>query len=686
MRKTSNKRYNYYKRIVDIKEIIEKRFNILIILILFLFSFLVINLFITQVLKNEYYINKVLQLTQTITYGSTAPRGRIYDRNHRLIVDNTPVKVITYKKPSGITTKEEIEISYKLANMIDINYSKLHITNLKEFWMVNNSKEINSRITEVEWNMLNERKITIEEINKLKLERVKEEDLNKYNELDKKAAYIYYLMNSGYSYAEKNIKSKDVTDYEYAIVSENIDNLKGINTKLDWEREYLYGNVFRSILGNVGSISYEERQNYISNGYSLNDRVGISYLEYQYESILKGNKNKYQVLGDGTHKLIEAGTRGNDIVLTIDIELQKKVEEIIIDELLKTKSEPNTEYYNRSFVIITDPNSGEIISMAGKQIVKTDDGYEFYDYTPGIVTSPVVVGSSVKGASHIVGYNTGALKIGEIRYDTCIKIAATPKKCSWRQLGRINDIDALRYSANVYQFFTAINVGGGVYKQDEPLNINTSAFQTYRSTFAEFGLGVKTGIDLPIESLGYKGTSTLSGHLLDFAIGQYDTYTPIQLSQYISTLANGGYRVQPYLLKSAYAPSENKLTNLIYETKPTVLNTLNTKKEYIDRVKEGFKSVMTPGGTGSGYIDNNFKPAGKTGTSQSYIDTDLDGVVDTLTLTNTFVSYVPYDNPKITFTVVSPDISHYDGATSYQSNVNKRISSRVSQVYFEMYK
>ena len=67
---------------------------------------------------------------------------------------------------------------------------------------------------------------------------------------------------------------------------------------------------------------------------------------------------------------------------------------------------------------------------------------------------------------------------------------------------------------------------------------------------SEYGLGIKTGIDLPIESLGYSGSSHLPGHLLDFSIGQYDTYTPIQLSQYINTLANGGTRLKPYLLKA----------------------------------------------------------------------------------------------------------------------------------------
>lgn len=72
--------------------------------------------------------------------------------------------------------------------------------------------------------------------------------------------------------------------------------------------------------------------------------------------------------------------------------------------------------------------------------------------------------------------------------------------------------------------------------------------------YAEFGLGKKTGIGLPVESLGYMGTSKLPGHLLDFSIGQYDTYTPIQLSQYINTIANGGKRLKPYLIKLYIKP------------------------------------------------------------------------------------------------------------------------------------
>lgn len=677
---------NSYSFGKDTSVTIETRFNILIVIIVLIMFVLLIGLFYVQIIRNDYHINRIEVLKKTVIEGDSTPRGRIYDRNHRLIVDNVPVKTISYKKEKGITTKEEIALAYKLGDLLKINFSKMTENNLKTFWVRANADQAKKKITDKEWQQLEERKITKEDIEELKIERVTSDDLKKYTDRDKEAAYIYTLMNKGYSYSEKIIKKSDVSDEEYAVVSENLNELKGFNTKLDWDRQYLYGDTFKTILGSVSTkengIPYELKDYYLAKGYSLDDRVGTSYLEYQYEDLLKGKKAKYEVLNDGTHKLLEDGSRGKDIVLTIDIELQKAVEEILTRQILSAKNEPNTEYYNRSFVIITNPKTGEILAMAGKQYTNG----KIVDYTPGITTSPVAVGSAIKGASHIVGYNNGGLTIGEYRDDACIKIAATPEKCSWQYLGGINDITALKYSSNTYQFNTAIRVGKGNYVYDGPLKIDTNAFNIYRKTFAEFGLGVKTGIDLPLESLGYKGSSTLSGHLLDFSIGQYDTYTPIQLSQYISTLANDGVRMQPYLLKQVYSPSKDGLNNLISETKPVTLNKVNTEQKYLDRVKEGFKEVLTAGGTGYGYIDLGYKPAGKTGTSQSFIDTDNNGVIDTETLTTTFVAYAPYDDPRVTFTVLSPDVSHYGNNSTYQSVVNMRITQEVSQKYFDIYK
>jgi len=686
--KTINKSIKPSKYLEDI---IEKRYLFISILLILLFLIIGIKLFTLQILSYDEYNKKLTSATETIIESSSSPRGRIYDRNYNLLVDNKAVKTIYYKKQDKITRKEEIELAYTVAEIISVDFSKLTTYRLKNFWYINNYDLARSRITEEEWKLYRKRKLTDQDIEDLIFERITEEELSKYNDLDKEAAYIYYLMNKGYSYAEKIIKNKNVTEEEYAKISENIASLKGFNTKLDWERVYLYGNTFKTILGSVSSdtqgIPEELASTYLEKGYSLSDRVGISYLEYQYEDYLKGTKSIYKVGENNEYILVSQGKRGNDIVLTIDIKLQKYLEEMLSKEVLKASKEKNTKYYNRSFAILSNPNTGEILAMAGKQVITDDLGKKtIVDYTPGIATLPVTAGSVVKGASMLMGYKYNAIKIGEKQLDECIKIKATKEKCSWRTMGVIDDLYALRYSSNVYQYKIAIDIANAKYVPNQALKIDTTAFDKYRKMYNSFGLGVKTGIDLPVESLGYKGKSTLPGHLLDFAIGQYDTYTPIQLSQYINTLANGGERLKPYLLKEVYnqpANNEDVFGDLIYASEKEVLNTIDVDKKYIDRVKLGFHQAVTSG-LGIGYMGNYSNSGGKTGTSQSFIDTDNDGIVDKETITTSFVGYSPSNNPTVSIVVVSPDISLSN--SSYTSSVTKRISSQLINKYYSIYK
>ena len=678
-----NKKHKCNDKHLD--EIMNRRFGLIIVLLISIYLVIGCRLFNLQILKNSEYNDKLAMATEKTIESTSAPRGRIYDRNHKLLVDNEGIKTIYYKKQNGITTKEEIELAYEVSNNIDIDYSKIDDNKLKDFYYKSHYKECRKKITDEEWDLYNKRKLNDKDIDKLIYERL-DDEISEYTDSDKKAAYIYYLMNKGYSYAEKVIKNSDVTDAEYAYISENIDNLKGFNTKLDWERVYLYGDTFKSILGNVSSntqgIPSELSEDYLKRGYTLDDRVGISYLEYQYEDYLRGTKAKYRLLSDNSYELVSEGKRGNDIVLTIDIELQKYLEEVLSNEVLNAKGEPGTQYYNRSFAIVSDPNTGEILAMAGKQTVLKDGYYQIVDYTPGIVTLPVTPGSVVKGASMMVGYKYGAIDIGTVLNDECIKIKDTPLKCSWQTMGPIDDVYALQNSSNVYQYKIAIKVGNGSYEYNQGLVLDESAFDKYREMYAEFGLGEKTGIDLPVESLGFMGKSRLPGHLLDFSIGQYDTYTPIQLSQYINTIANNGVRLKPYLLKEVYKPSDSGDTfgSLIYKANVTELGKLSVEKKYIDRVREGFSAVVTRG-LGYGYMGNYTNSAGKTGTSQSFIDTDGDGKVDTETITSSFVGYSPSDNPKMSIVVVSPEISVPD-STTY--GVTRNISAQVVNKYFEL--
>ena len=680
----SNERY--------IPDIVDRRYVFMIALIVLIFCLVGGRLFQLQVMEVDDYQEKLVEATEKYVEGESTPRGRIYDRNYKLLVDNKAVPTIYYKKESGVKTRDEVKLAYRLADMLDVDYSKLSERMLKTFWYINNRDKAKKKITDSERRKYSERKINDDDIEKLIYDRITEEELSLYDDRDKETAYIYYLMNKGYSYAEKIIKNRDVTDSEYAIVSENIDTLNGVNTKLDWERVYLYGDVFKSLLGSVSSstqgIPSELVQDYLKNGYSMNDRVGISYLEYQYEKYLKGTKAKYKIVNGNNYELVSNGKRGNDIVLTIDIDLQKYLEDRLSYQVLATKNEPHTEYYNRSYAVVANPKNGEILAMAGKQLKKKEDGgYKIVDYTPGVITTSVTPGSIVKGASMLVGYKYGVIDIGSYQVDECIKIKATPEKCSWRTMGYINDIYALAFSSNVYQYKTAIGVGRGIYRYDEALSLDEGAFDKYRAMYASFGLGVKTEIDIPNESTGYAGKSKLPGHLLDFSIGQYDNYTPIQISQYISTLANGGTRYQPYLLKEVYSASDDnndKFGEKIFENKPRELGHVDINKKYISRVQEGFRAVVSYG-LGTTYMGNyQAIGAGKTGTSQSFLDTDGNGKVDTETITTSFVGYAPYDNPRMSVVVISPDVADANAETT--SSINKRLSSEIVNKYFEIYK
>lgn len=670
-------------RKINYEVIINKRIFIFFIVIgvfsLVLFS----KLFLVMIIDNKIYSEKLDSLMGKSITLNRAPRGRIYDRNYNVIVDNKAINVIVYKREKGTTVEEMIKLAYEVSKHLELDITKFNLRAKKEFYLAKYSDICKKKITEKEKDLLKQRKLSNKDIEELKLERITLDELNIFKEEDLRAGYLYYLMSKGYSYEEKIIKS-DVSDKEFAYISENSEKLEGFSTKVDWERVYPYGDSLRTILGSVSSSSQglpsEEKDYYLKLGYSLNDRVGLNYLEKQYEEYLRGEKSEYQAVNSHELKLIKEGKMGNDVVLSIDMNLQLEVEKLIDEQLYKTKNEANTEYYDHSSVIISDPNTGEILVMASRKLV----GDKIIDNVNSVLISPITPGSVVKGASMLVGYETGAIHFGEKMLDECVKISGAPAKCSSvLDLGVIDDIMAMAKSSNVYQFKTAIRVNGQEYYREMKLNFNQKAFDTYRNMYHAFGLGVKTGIDLPIESKGYSSVDKSAGNLLDFVMGQYETYTPVQLLQYVSTIAMNGNRIKPHLLKEVRDSSGE----VLYKAPTEVLNIVDVKSENLKRVQEGFYAVMhMPGGYGNWYTDDKMDAAGKTGTSQSFIDTDNDGVIDTETITTSFIGYAPFNSPKVSFMITSPNCSHINGSTyDFVSLVNYRLTREVTKKYYEMF-
>ena len=398
----------------------KKKINVLITIIYICFLAITLRLFYLQIIDNNYYLEKLSNKTNKIVYEDSSLRGRIYDKNNNILVDNGLVLTIVYQKEENI---DEIKLAYEMSKKIDLDYNKLTISYMKDFYILENEDIINKRVSNIDREKYLKRQITKEEYYKIKKDLVTEDDLNNYSDEDKKAIYLYYLMHHGYSYMEKIIK-ENASIEEFMYFSENEHNLHGFSTKYSYGRVYPYEDTFKSILGSVGSVPEENKDYYLSRGYSINDKVGLSNLEFIYDDYLKGTKNMY-LIKNNEKILIKEGVKGSDLLLTIDINIQKMVDDILSKEVRKAKNAFNSKYYSHSYVLISDTYGG-ILSMNGKEIVKG----KIIDVAIGNVTDTITAGSVVKAASMIVGFDTGAIHIGEVMKDECIKIKGTPKKCS----------------------------------------------------------------------------------------------------------------------------------------------------------------------------------------------------------------------------------------------------------------
>ncbi|WP_082220271.1 peptidoglycan D,D-transpeptidase FtsI family protein [Domibacillus robiginosus] len=671
--------------------------NMLFFVVFLLFSALIFRLGIVQIVQGEDYQRKI-ERTEDVTVNTSVPRGKIYDRYGQVVVDNMPQNAITYTRASNADPEDMMKTAEKLAQLIEKETDQVTERDKKDFWITKHPKKAEAKITDAEWADYKEDKLSEDEIYDMQLDRITENDLKELTDAELEVLAIYREFTAGYAQTPQIVKNENVTDVEYAVVSENLSSLPGVNTTTDWERSYAYDGTLKTVLGNISSskegLPKEMADFYLARGYSRNDRVGKSYLEYQYEDVLRGQKTKMKNVTDKSGNILDSeiiteGQRGKDLVLTIDMDLQTAVEQIIEEELRKSKSSYHP-LLDRAFVTMMDPNTGEVLAMAGKKYEVVDGKAEIYDFALGNMTTSYAMGSAVKGATILTGYMTGVNKPGEYIVDEPLKFAGTNPKSSWFNRGGafgISDTYALMRSSNVYMFKTAMEIGGASYVPNGSLKINDDAFPTMRKYFSQFGLGVKTGIDLPNEQAGYKGFIDQPGKILDFSIGQFDTYTPLQLAQYVSTIANGGYRMQPHIVKEIREPvsSTNTIGPIAEEIEPHVLNTLKLEPGWIEQVQEGFRLVAQASeGTATKYFgDAPYKMAAKTGTAEGVYDGPLKKKGEhQMTWNVTLVGYAPYDNPEVAMAVVVPWA--YEGSSS--SHINHDIGRRAMDKYFELKK
>lgn len=643
-----------------------------------------------QLVKGDEFV-ALVQRTETTTAKKSVPRGSIYDSQGRILVGNKPKLAINYTRPADVKASTMLETAKKLTTLISVDASELKERDLKDYWVATNPDKVDSLLTAEEKKRIAKENLSTSKTYEMQLEHIPADELN-YSDAEKQVIAIFTKMNSAYALSTVTLKNEGVTEQEVAKISERLGELRGVDVDSDWDREYPMGDMLKTILGTVSSektgLPSDKVKSLLAQGYSLNDRVGTSYLEEQYETVLSGTKTVVKSQTNTKGEVVNTtetypGKGGSNLVLTIDTEFQKKIEEIA----KKSVEEMTDPAADRVYIVVMNPKNGDILGITGKK-KKFDENFHstgVEDDALGAINNSFGMGSVVKPATVLSGYMDGAITLEDNTIvDEPIEFEASKPKSSWfNRNGKmeLTDLDALERSSNVYMIKLAMKMGGQTtYEKGGRLNINLSLFDKLREYYAQFGLGVRTGIDLPNEGKGYNGGTANAFSALDFAFGQFDLYTPLQLAQYMSTIANGGTRIAPRLVKEIHETSPSGGIGNLEDVVPTkIMNSIQVSKEILDHIKEGLYRVTHGENGTSATTFRTYSPqvAGKTGTTEAFYSGPNPAYTNEAVENSTFISYAPYDNPEIVVAVVAPYFK--DG---YPSDYAATVAKQVYDAYF----
>lgn len=625
----------HLKKEESLNKKIDLRLRIFIVTLIMLASVLIYRLYDVQILDADHYEN-LLEKSQSPGIGMATMRGDFLDRNGNTIVSNKAINSITYYPPRGSTNESEWEVAKNFVDNFDVE-EDLNENDLKVLWLFlnDNGEEL---VTEEE-----KEENSRDNLENLKLERITDEMLDTISINEKKAFKVYVAMGSSTS-SQTAIVIEDASADDIAFLSENINHFPGFSFNTNWEREHTGDINISSLIGNVSDISSEKLDYYLASGYQLNDKVGSYGLEFEYEEFLSGVKSEYTLRGRDHHfELNKEGEKGLDLVMSLDTTIQKSVEKTLSETIESTKDNPRREPFKEMHMVVSDPNNGDILGLAA---MKRDSKGGYYNEPQSLILDGFPLGSTIKGATVYMGLDQGVMKEGEIIIDKPMHIQGTKPRTSFRNLGPVDDVKALELSSNIYMFEVAIRLANSEYIPNGPLRIENpnDTFNLMRNYYSRFGLGVKTQIDYPREEQAYKGSTLQGGSLLDFSIGQYDNYNALQLNQYISTIANGGYRLKPRLVKEAINRDSQ---SVVHENEVEILNILDNEKA-INRVREGMRRCVVTGNCGP-IQSSKYTSGAKTGTAQDFMAEYEDTVRH-----NTFVAFAPFEEPEIAVSCIAP--------------------------------
>ena len=641
------------------------RLNLLFSIVILLFMTIIGRLLYMQVLNKDFYEKKLASASQTKVTTSSA-RGEIYDASGKPLVENTLKQVVSFTRSNKMTAKDLKEIASQLLGYVSISSPNLTERQLADYYLADQDvykKAVESlpreKRLDSDGNQLSESELynnTVESIDSSQLA---------YSDDEKKEIYLFSQLNAVENFATGTVATDALTDTQIALIASASKNLPGISISTSWDRKVLDTSL-SSIVGSVSSekagLPAEEADAYLKKGYSLNDRVGTSYLEKQYEETLQGKRSVKEIHLDKYGNMesvenIEDGTKGNNIKLTIDLAFQDSVDALLKSYFNSELGNGGAKYSEGVYAVALNPKTGAVLSMSGiKHDLKTD---ELTSDSLGTITNVFVPGSVVKAATISSGWENGVLSGNQTLTDQSIIFQGSPPINSWyTAFSRpmpITAVQALEYSSNAYMVQTALGLMGQTYQPNMFVGTSNleSAMGKLRSTFGEYGLGSATGIDLPDESTGFIPKDYNFANFITNAFGQFDNYTPMQLAQYVATIANDGVRVAPRIVEGIYGNNDKGgLGDLIQQLQPTEMNKVNISDSDMSVLHQGFYQVAhgTSGLTTGRAFSNGalVSISGKTGTAESY-------VADGQQATNTnAVAYAPSDNPQIAVAVVFP--------------------------------
>ncbi len=654
----------------------------MIVVCLVIFSF-ALNLFNIQVKDNAYYAAQN-NTEDKYVVEIEAARGEIVDRNGNSLVTNRQGNSIILNAvffPSQKDNKKRNAIIYNLIKLFEKNNEE-YVQNLPLKITKNGTIKFDGKKEDIATmksaDMLNlQPYATAQNCFDAMLEKYEIEGYDNITAL-KIGNIRYELTRLLFSYENPVTIADDVSDETVAMIKEDNDTYLGADVRVVAYREYVDSTIAPHILGTVRKINAEEYKERKDDGYKITDQIGESGIEQACESELRGTPGELTITitkdGEINQEVTKKPIQGNTIVLSIDRDLQ-----VLAQNQLKTVCDKVNAASSAGAVVVEDVNNGDILAAASYPTYDLNDYYDKYDelisnprnplwsrfamgtYAPGSTFKPVVASASLEEGTITPStvFNCGGI----------MQYRGQPFKCLKKTAhGGETVKTALRDSCNIFFYNCAMRLG--ISKIDE-----------YASAF---GLGEKTGVEIA-ESAGIlaspenrenNGGIWNAGDTLQTAIGQSDNlFTPLQLVNYCSTIANGGTRYELHFVKSIISSATGSVT----DNSKNVAETVGLSKTTLNTVHQGMRLVATSGGPYLIFGNMKTKVACKTGTSEV--------TVNGVRRNNGFlITYAPYEHPEIAVSSVvelagsgsetaemTADIINY----WYQNNTDAKTNQKV---------